>query len=79
MQQTTDCPICNSPGQTWQKIPGYRLLVCDLCWQDAEIGWPKEAEPVLFMALAKAGLLIPDRNGRGLLPRHYSPPEDYAL
>jgi hypothetical protein len=50
-----------------------------LCWQQAQDGWPKEAEPILFSALAKAGLLIPDRNDRGLLPRQYAPPKDYAL
>ena len=60
-------------------MPVYRLSVCDLCWQQAQEGWPKEAESILFAALAKAGLLMPDRNDRGLLPRQYAPPKDYAL
>ena len=79
VQPTTACTLCNSPGEKRHDVPIYRLLVCDLCWQQALNGWPKEAEPVLFAALAKAGLLIPDRNDRGLLPRQYVPPKDYAL
>ena len=62
-----------------QRVPSYRIWVCDECWQSAESGWAKDAEPVLFAALANAGLLIPDRNAAGLLPREYAPPSDYAL
>ena len=62
-----------------QQVPSYRLWVCDECWQNAENGWAKDAEPVLFAALASAGLLIPDRNEQGFLPRAYAPPSDYAL
>ena len=79
MSTTSDCALCSAVNKQGQRVPGYRLIVCDLCWQNAANGWPKDAEPVLFAALANAGLLIPDRNDRGLLPRQYAPPADYAL
>ena len=73
------CPLCKVAKGVSQQVPGYRIWVCDCCWRSAEDGWPKETEPVLFAALANAGLLIPDRNEKGLLPRAYAPPSDYAL
>ncbi len=79
VQPAADCKLCDLPGENRYNIPVYRLSVCDLCWQQAQYGWPKKAEPILFAALAEAGLLIPDRNNRGLLPRQYAPPKDYAL
>ena len=79
VQPAADCRLCDAPGENRHSVPAYRLSVCDLCWQPAQDGWPKEAETILFAALAKAGLLIPDRNDRGLLPRQYAPPKDYAL
>ena len=79
MQPAVDCVLCDSHGEQPFNVPVYRLSVCDFCWQQAQDGWPRQAEPILFAALAKAGLLIPDRNDRGLLPRQYAPPQDYAL
>ena len=79
VQPAADCRLCDAPSENRHSVPVYRLSVCDLCWQQAQDGWPKEAEPILFAALANAGLLIPDRNDRGLLPRQYAPPKDYAL
>ncbi len=73
------CRLCEPVKAASQQVPSYRLWVCEECWQNAENGWAKDAEPVLFAALASAGLLIPDRNEQGLLPRAYAPPSDYAL
>ena len=74
-----DCKLCESPGERSYNMPVYRLSVCDLRWQQAQNGWPGPAEPILFAALAQAGLLIPDRNDYGLLPQQYTPPKDYVL
>ena len=72
------CYLClGGPGKV--RVPGYGVHVCPQCWQQAETGWPREHEAGLFKALAAAGLLIPDRNERGLLPREYQPPADHAL
>lgn len=72
------CYVClGAPGT--QRVTGYGVLVCGPCWERAERGWPAHQEPALMQALARAGLLIPDRNERGLLPRTYMPPEDFAL
>ena len=79
VKSDVDCKLCESPGERRYNVPVYRLSVCDLCWQQAQNGWPRPTEPILFAALAKAGLLIPDRNDYGLLPRQYTPPKDYAL
>ncbi|MBK88924.1 MAG: hypothetical protein CMQ44_08720 [Gammaproteobacteria bacterium] len=79
MNAVNACALCREPDKQLQRVPGYRFLVCDLCWQNAAGGWARSAEPILFAALAQAGLLIPDRNDSGLLPRAYMPPEDYAL
>lgn len=79
MPQPECCPLCSAAKAVGLQVPGYRLWVCVDCWQQAEAGWAKDAEPILFAALAAAGLLIPDRNAAGLLPRDYAPPNDYAL
>lgn len=60
-------------------VRGYRIAVCTPCWQAAEHGWPAGREKSLMSALARAGLLIPDRNDAGLLPREYAPPADFNL
>ena len=72
------CHVCLG-GPSQHKVKGYNLVVCHRCWQQAAEGWPKEYEPTLFDALARAGLLIPDRNAHGRLPRTYLPPEDFNL
>ena len=72
------CYLClGAPAR--RDVPGYRVAVCQSCWQSAEQGWPERHEASLFNALARAGLLIPDRNGQGRLPREYAPPADYSL
>ena len=72
------CQLCLGGPQA-HKAPGYDLFVCKQCWQGAERGWDPGFEPTLMQALARRGLLIPDRNARGRLPRAYSPPADFAL
>ena len=72
------CQLCLGGPQD-HKVPGYELRVCGRCWQDARQGWDERFEPQLLQALSKRGLLIPDRNERGLLPRVYAPPADFAL
>ena len=69
MNSVECCALCEPMKAARQQVPSYRIWVCDECWQSAENGWAKDAEPVLFAALANAGLLIPDRNEHGLLPR----------
>ena len=72
------CYLClGAPGE--KKVPGYAVHVCTACWDAAEHGWPEAQEPALFAALARAGLLIPDRNERDRLPRAYAPPADFNL
>ncbi len=72
------CHLCLAgPGEI--KTKGYGFCVCPVCWQAAERGWPKRFEPTIFAALAKAGLLIPDREASGQLPRDYQPPADFDL
>ena len=61
------------------KLKGYNVHVCHTCYQEAAAGWPVHHEAALFSALDQAGLLIPDRNDRGLLPRDYEPPADFNL
>ena len=72
------CSLCLG-GPSAVKVSGYNLQVCSVCWQAAENGWDKRWEPQLFSALQRSGLLIPDRNERGRLPRSYAPPADFAL
>lgn len=72
------CALCGD-SQQLTKLPSYKIWVCQGCWDGAANGWPQAAEPTLFQALASQGLLIPDRNTAGLLPRDYAPPSDYAL
>ena len=71
--------LCEPVKAASQQVPSYRLWVCEECWQNAENGWAKDAEPVLFAALASAGLLIPDRNEKGYYLEPMLPPSDYAL
>ncbi len=72
------CYLClGAPGE--KQVPAYDVRVCQPCWQAAEQGWPQAYEPALFTALARAGLLIPDRNEHGRLPRRYAPPADFHL
>lgn len=82
MTQEACCALCGDDpgiGQDLTKLPSYRILVCLSCWDNAILGWPEAAEPALFQALAAQGLLIPDRNDDGRLPRAYAPPADFAL
>ncbi len=72
------CYLClGAPAS--HDVPGYRIAVCSQCWTKAEGGWPQSQEASLFSALARAGLLIPDRNASGRLPRNYAPPADFNL
>jgi len=72
------CYLClGAPKQV--KVPGYGITVCGNCWQQAAQGWDETWEPHLFQALQRAGLIIPDRNPLGRLPRCYAPPADYSL
>lgn len=72
------CYLClAAPSEV--AVPGYGFKVCTRCWQHAEQGWEAEFEPSIFNALARAGLLIPDRNATGRLPRAYAPPADFNL
>ena len=72
------CYLClGAPARC--DVPGYRIAVCNNCWTNAEHGWPERFEESLFHALSRAGLLIPDRNNKGRLPREYAPPADYSL
>ena len=73
------CAICLITFQQLELVNGYKLLVCADCWQGAEKGWANQHEPILFEALKKNGLLIPDRNLEDLLPRDYLPPKDFNL
>ncbi|NCF43546.1 MAG: hypothetical protein GWP70_01820 [Proteobacteria bacterium] len=72
------CALCDS-ADSRHKVAAYRISICTECWHGAHDGWPQSAEPVLFQALAKQGLLIPDRNEANRLPRDYAPPADFAL
>ena len=78
MAEDAACAFCGA-AQDLRRLAIYHLDVCSSCWSEAECGWPKPAEPVLFEALAAQGLLIPDRNEADLLPRDYAPPADFAL
>ena len=72
------CYLClGAPSEV--KVPGYGFSVCKICWRNRENGWDPKFEPSLFNALARAGLLIPDRNENGRLPRAYQPPADFNL
>ena len=73
------CAICMATRQQLELVNGYKLLVCAECWLDAEKGWATQHESILFEALKKNGLLIPDRNREDLLPRDYLPPKDFNL
>jgi hypothetical protein len=72
------CHLCLGAPSA-HRVAGYSISVCKSCWQAAERGWPKQWEDTLFAALGRAGLLIPDRNRAGRLPREYQPPSDFAL
>jgi len=78
MSQASSCALCGDT-QNLTLAPSYKILACQRCWHGAEHGWPAAAEPALFKALAAQGLLIPDRDDKGRLPRTYAPPADYAL
>ena len=72
------CYLCLGAPST-VNAPGYGFAVCTQCWRRAAQGWDLELEPGIFKALSRGGLLIPDRNERGRLPREYAPPADYNL
>ncbi len=72
------CALCERQTAVLQ-VPGYRIEVCQGCWDDASGGWPKRYDIALFAAMAKRGLLIPDRTADGYLPRIYAPPADFSL
>ncbi len=72
------CHTCLG-GPRAVEVPGYKIGVCQQCWQQAAQGWPKHQEPVLMQAMTRQGLLIPDRNERGLLPQEYAGPADFNL
>ncbi len=72
------CYLCLA-GPAFKRVPKYNIQVCRGCWDSAEQGWPQQFEGSLFQALSRAGLLIPDRNARHLLPRDYAPPDNFAL
>ncbi|MEM9623028.1 MAG: hypothetical protein AAF993_15360 [Pseudomonadota bacterium] len=72
------CHLCLAAPAA-QRVKHYGIAVCRGCWQRASSGWPPEFEPALRQALARQGLLIPDRNSQQRLPRDYQPPADYAL
>ena len=72
------CYLCLA-GPSTHRVPGYRFDVCDECWRKAEQGWDPSFETAIFSALARASLLIPDRNAQGRLPREYAPPADHSL
>ena len=78
MAAAATCALCDNPEASYN-VAAYRVSVCTGCWCGASDGWPQSAEPVLFRALAKQGLLIPDRNEANRLPRDYAPPADFAL
>ena len=72
------CYLClAAPSEV--RAPGYGFDVCTPCWRRAQQGWAAEFEPAIFSALARAGLLIPDRNELDRLPREYSPPANFDL
>ena len=73
------CNICSRECEQLKLTKGYKLLVCAQCWLDAEKGWANQYQEILFEALRRNGLLIPDRNRDGLLPRDYLPPKDFNL
>tara|TARA_E500000331_G_scaffold2471_1_gene2602 strand:+ start:1160 stop:1393 length:234 start_codon:yes stop_codon:yes gene_type:complete len=73
------CNICSRECEQLKLTKGYKLLVCAKCWLDAEKGWANQHQEILFEALKRNGLLIPDRNHEGLLPRDYLPPKDFNL
>lgn len=75
---TALCYLCLA-GPKAQQAPGYGFGVCQTCWERSARGWDKGFEPAIFAALAKAGLLIPDRTENGRLPRAYAPPADFNL
>ena len=72
------CYLClGGPGDI--RVTGYNINLCNRCYTASAKGFAKQHEKALFDALGRAGLLIPDRNEQGLLPREYEPPADYAL
>ena len=72
------CYLCLA-GPAVQSAPGYGFGVCQMCWHRATQGWDTQFDETIFIALSKAGLLIPDRNDLGRLPRVYAPPADFKL
>ena len=72
------CALCEQ-ADARRLVAAHRHKGCATCWDLAAEGWPISAEPVLFKALAKQGLLIADRNEKNRLPRDYAPPADFAL
>ena len=72
------CHLClGGPGDI--RLAGYNINLCQQCHRASAEGFARHYEQTLFDALGRAGLLIPDRNENGLLPREYAPPADYAL
>ncbi|MEM7003130.1 MAG: hypothetical protein AAF529_20245 [Pseudomonadota bacterium] len=72
------CHLCLAAPATKQ-ANGYNIQVCGRCWEAAEPGWETQFEPALMQALARNGLLIPDRTAQGRLPRDYTPPANFDL
>ena len=72
------CWFCGAASAA-HRAHGYGIAVCEHCWARAADGWPKDCEDQVMRALAAAGLLIPDRNEAGRLPRAYQPPADFNL
>ena len=72
------CQTCLG-GPREIEVPRYQIGVCKQCWRQAEQGWPEHFEGSLRQAMARQGLLIPDRNPQGRWPRDYLPPADFNL
>jgi len=72
------CYLCLA-GPVSRRVAHYNIDVCARCWQQAGQGWPEQYETHMLQALARSGLLTPDRNEHKRLPRNYLPPQDFAL
>lgn len=75
-QVLLDCPFCHSKFKFgYGQYRGHKLnryggiFCCDSCWDSNWDGWAPHHEAVLIKQCDEKGILLPDRNDKGLLPR----------
>ena len=70
-----ECDVCgrrvqHGPGRyEGRMIRAYKMFVCESCYTANWDGWGPATEPKVIEHLNKQNIQIPQRNGKGWIPR----------